>query len=137
MDHGAVEMIGEKRATGAALHPAGAQHEVIDHQLALAAEQVWERLFSVWAVKDVAFLDRRPGQLTARGAQGIARLGEFLFLREQRFACLEPFILRYDFVLHTLLPLHFRRCHPADSGAPRLLEDRDAADIGYVEDRTH
>jgi hypothetical protein len=47
MDHGAVEMIGEKRAAGAALHPARPKHEVIDHQLALAAEQVGEVFVSV------------------------------------------------------------------------------------------
>jgi hypothetical protein len=35
------------------------------------------------------------------------------------------------------LPLHFRRRHPADAGAARLLENGDAADIGYVEDRPH
>src|SRR6188768_3820322 len=107
MNHGAVEMIGEERAARAALHPAGAEHEMIDHQLAPAAEQVCERFFSVWAVKDVLFLYRRPGQLTARGAQGVARLGEFLFLREQGFACFEPFVLRYDLVLHILPPTTF------------------------------
>ena len=102
-------MIGEERATRAALRPAGAEHEVIDHQLALATEQVCQSFFSIWAVKNVVFIDRRPGQLTARGAQGIARLAEFLFLREQDFACFEPLVPRHDLVLHILPSSRLRR----------------------------
>jgi len=43
MDHPAVEMIGQERTARAAFFPVGAEHEVIDDQLALAAEQIGQR----------------------------------------------------------------------------------------------
>jgi hypothetical protein len=58
---GAVHVIGEEGAAGASLRPAGAKHEVIDHELAAAAEEIREGLSSLRRVEDIGLLDLHPG----------------------------------------------------------------------------
>jgi len=65
MDDRAVEMIGEIRAAWAAGFPARTEHEVIDDQLALAAEQIAERLFAVRGAEHIIFFDFLPRQFAA------------------------------------------------------------------------
>jgi hypothetical protein len=66
---------------------------VIDKELVLAAEQIGERLFAGRSVEHIGLVDLHPRQVALLGAQRIARLGEFLFLGEERFAGFEPFAL--------------------------------------------
>ena len=75
MHGGAVEMIGEERAARAAFLPAGTEHEVIDEQLAAAAEQVGERLLAAGPVEHVALVDLNPGQFAALPAELVAARG--------------------------------------------------------------
>ena len=53
VDNGAVEMVGEIRAAGAAFLPARAKHEMVDDELALAIEELGERLLAVRRVENV------------------------------------------------------------------------------------
>ncbi len=96
MNHGAVEMIGQQRTARAAGFPVGAEHEVIDDQLALAAEQVGQRLLAVRSVEHVSLVDLHPGQLASFFAQRVARFRERLFLGEMRLAGGKPFVLGDD-----------------------------------------
>ena len=68
MDDRAVEVIGKQRAALAAFFPVGTEHEMVDDQLAFAAEQVGQSLFAVWAVEHIIFLDLFPGQLATLAA---------------------------------------------------------------------
>src|SRR5690606_12324954 len=92
---GAVEVVGEERAAVAAFLPAGAVHEVVDDQLAVAAEQLGERLAAVGAVELIGLVDPDPGQRTALGAELVALAGEGLFPQQVLAARAQPFFPRY------------------------------------------
>ena len=101
---GAVEMIGDQRTARAARFPAGAEHEVIDDELAFAAEQIGEVFLAVRSVEHVTFFDLFPRQFAAFPAQFVAGAAERLFLEEIGLARRDPFVMRYDLVrLHGLL----------------------------------
>jgi hypothetical protein len=68
MDHRAVEMIGQQRTARTAFFPVGAEHEVIDDQLALAAEQIGQRLLAARSLEYVALVHALPGQFAALAA---------------------------------------------------------------------
>jgi hypothetical protein len=61
----AIEMVTQKPAARAALLPPGAEHEVIDDQLAAAIEEVCQRHLAVRPVKYILLLDLLPGQLAS------------------------------------------------------------------------
>jgi hypothetical protein len=104
MDGGAVEMIGQVGTVRAAGFPARAEHEVIDDQLALAAEQVGERRFAVRGVEHIFLFDFFPRQFAAFLAQRVARLCKRLFVGEVRLARGGPVVVRNDLVrLHDVL----------------------------------
>src|SRR5258708_830126 len=93
-----VEVVRPERARRASFLPVRAEHEVVDDKLALAGEEVGERLLPVRAVEDVVLLDLLPRQLLAFGRERVALLGEGLLAGEQALACLQPFVVRYDAV---------------------------------------
>ena len=96
VDDGTVKMIGQERAARAAGFPVGAEHEVIDDQLALAAEQVGQGFLAARPVEHVSLVDFHPGQLAPLFAQRIARAAKSFFLGEVRLAGGEPFVLGDD-----------------------------------------
>src|SRR5260221_54254 len=104
MSHRAIEMISKQRAARAALHPAGTKHEVIDDELAFAAEEVGQRFLPLRPCECIVLFDLDPRQSAPRLAQLVACLGKFLFFREQRLARSQPFALRNDFMLHGMSP---------------------------------
>ena len=63
-----VDMIGDERAARADLIRPWCQHDMIDGELALAAEQVAERAVALGSFKDIGLLDLGPWQLPALGA---------------------------------------------------------------------
>ena len=69
MRQGAVDMVGQEGAAGAARLPTGTEHEMIDHQLAAAVEELAERLLSLRRLEDVVLLDLDPGQGCALGGK--------------------------------------------------------------------
>src|SRR5438093_13705724 len=81
----------------AALVPIRAEHEVINDEPALAAEQLAERHLAIRPVKDVFLFDLHPRQLATFLIQGIAELRELLLLREEFLSRGEPFFLKNDF----------------------------------------
>jgi hypothetical protein len=93
VDIGAIEMIGQIRTAWAARLPARAVHEVIDDELALAAEQIGEGFLAARPVENIGLLDLYPRQLAPLFAERIALSGEFLFRGEQRLARLQPLLL--------------------------------------------
>src|SRR3974390_2068191 len=104
MNRCAIEVIGEKRAARAALHPAGAKHEMIDDKLALIPEQFPEHLAALRYVKSVGFVHLGPGQGAPGGAERVAGFGEFLFVGKQSLARGKPFLLRNHGMLHDQPP---------------------------------
>ena len=117
MERRAVEMIGKIGAARAAFAPIGAEHEVIDDQLATAGEEIAERLLSRRRVEHVILLDLDPGQGTPLGAELVAGLGQRLLFDEMRLPRREPLVPGYDFVLHGQL----REKRRGKSDAPRAL----------------
>src|SRR5215471_4301533 len=107
----AVEMIGKERTTWASCFPAGTEHEVINDQLAFAAEQVAQRSFAGWRVEHVVLLDFLPWQFTALAGELVAGAAKGLLLSEISFARGDPLLVRNDLVivfLHLFAPLNRR-----------------------------
>src|SRR5262245_55248339 len=99
----AVDLIGEQRAAGASLFPLGAEHEVIDDELAASVEQIGERhAAAVGGFEDVVLLDLDPGQRAALFRQAVALARPGLLLGEKRAARLEPLLLRDNVMLAAL-----------------------------------
>jgi len=94
MHQGAVGVIHIEGAAGAAFLPLGAEHEVVDDELASAIEQVSESLLSGGRVEDVILFDFDPGKLAAFGCDGVALVGEFLLFGEESLPGYEPFLSR-------------------------------------------
>jgi hypothetical protein len=72
VDRHAVGVVGHERAARAALLPAGAEHEVLDEELAPAGEQRGERARAVRGVEDVVLLDPLPRQGAALAGDLVA-----------------------------------------------------------------
>src|SRR5215467_13883334 len=98
MDNDRVEIVRPERAVLASRIPVGGEHEVVDDQLTSALEQVRQRFFAIWAVKDIILVHLYPRQLSPLVTQSIAQFGELLLFRQQRLACRQPLFPRYDFV---------------------------------------
>lgn len=96
---GAVDVVGEEGAALAAFCPAGAEHEVVDDQLAAAAEQVGEAQFAVGTLEAVGFVDFYPGQGAAFGAEFVSFTGEGFFVGQVFAAGGEPFFTRDDLMV--------------------------------------
>ena len=58
----AVEMVGDERASVAALLPVGRKHEMIENELAASVEQLLERTLPRLGVEHIIFVDAHPGQ---------------------------------------------------------------------------
>jgi hypothetical protein len=58
---GAVDVIGDERATHAAFLLTRGEHEVVHDQLAATVEEIGERLLSIQAVEEIRLLDTHPG----------------------------------------------------------------------------
>ena len=105
MNRGAVEMIGQIRAARAALLPAGTEHEVIDDELALAAEQIGQGFLAVRTVEHVSLFDLFPRQRAALAGELVARFRECFLLGEIGLARGDPFVVRNDFVRFHIMHL--------------------------------
>ena len=71
----AVEVVRPKRAAWTPFVPIGAEHEVVDGELALVAKKLRERLCAVWSFERIALLDLDRRELASLGAQCISRAG--------------------------------------------------------------
>jgi hypothetical protein len=94
----AVKVIGPEGAVFAAFAPAGAEHKVVDEDLAFAGKHFGEGDFAGGAVEDVFLINPDPGELTALLGELVAEFGEFFFFEEEFFAGGEPLFLVNDFV---------------------------------------
>src|SRR5712675_695180 len=88
-----VEVVRPERAGRAALLPVGAEHEVVDDELALAREEIGERLLSLRAIEDVLLLDFFPRKLATLAAQRITLAREGLLQHEKFPARFHPFVV--------------------------------------------
>lgn len=75
----AVEVVGDIRATRATLVPAGAQHEMVNQELAAVAKEIAQRGFAVWAFEHVVFLDALPREFAAQAVDFVPQARELLF----------------------------------------------------------
>src|SRR5205823_11306970 len=78
---------------------ARAEHEMINNQLAASLEQIGQRLFSVWSVEEILFLDLDHRQFAPRRIKGVALATELLFSRQQILPRDQPLSFRYDLCL--------------------------------------
>src|SRR5713226_8428703 len=97
--HAAANMVGNVGTAWAAFLPFRPEHEVINDQLTLAAEEVDERLLSARPVENILLLYSFPRQFTALSAQFIAQPCELFFLFQQLLPGGKPFCRRYHFRL--------------------------------------
>src|SRR5882672_4143316 len=95
----AVDLVGEKRATGTALLPVRTEHEVIHDELAASVEQVAESHRAVGISENIILLDPDPGQRAALCRQAVPLARECLLLGEQRAAGFDPLFFRDDVML--------------------------------------
>ena len=86
----AVDMVGEEGAAGAAFFPSGAEHEVIDDELAASGKEIGEGYFTAGAVEDVGLGDFDPGERAAFCAEGVTGASMGFFLDQKCFAGFEP-----------------------------------------------
>src|SRR5258705_6906706 len=99
MHEAARQVIDHIRAGGTALVlPIGreTEHEMVDDELALLAEQIGECAASVRPLEYVFLLERHHRQRTPLGAQCVALTGQLLLFDEQALAGGGPFVSRYD-----------------------------------------
>ena len=89
-------MIGPKRAMGATFLPVRPEHEMIDEELALAAEQIGECHLAGQPVENVLLFDFDPRQLATLKVQFVAQFRELLFFHQKFLAGDKPFFLRHD-----------------------------------------
>ncbi len=97
----AADVIGLEGAAHATLAPVRAEHEVLDHQLAAALEQLAQANRAASVVKAVILDDAPPGQLPALLEECVALAGELLLLAQMSAVGGEPVLVGYDLV----------RCH--------------------------
>lgn len=68
MHQRAFDMIGSEGTADAARFPTGAEHEVMDDQLAAPVEQIGERHVATERIEDIFLLDLHPRQGATFGA---------------------------------------------------------------------
>ncbi len=100
MHAGAVDMVAHERASIADVVRSRRQHEVVDDELAVAVEEVGERLRPVGPVEHVALLDLDPGQGLPFGPEPVEIARDLLLPRQMRSPSREPFLSGHDAVLH-------------------------------------
>ena len=83
MDDRRIVVVGPESAALAAGLPVRAEHEVIDDELAAAAEQFAEGDAALFALEHIIGLDFLPRERTPLGGERLAGAGEGLFLLEQ------------------------------------------------------
>ena len=67
-----VVVVGPEGADGTTLLPVGAEHEVVDDELAAAVEKLLEGLRTVRRVEDVRLVDSDPRQVATLTAEFVA-----------------------------------------------------------------
>src|SRR5262249_13347303 len=116
VNHVSLEVVRPERAALAADLRVRAEHEMINHELRAALEEILEGLLAARAVEDVALVHALPGERAARFGERFTRLREFLFLCEERLACNSPVCGAND-----------RVCRHIDTLFPPRAEPRDAS----------
>ena len=91
-----VVVVCPERAMRTTFFPARTEHEVINNELALAAEQMGQSYPALRPVEDIFLLDFDPGQLSPLFVQFVTQLRELFFFHEQFLAGGEPFFLGHD-----------------------------------------
>src|SRR3712207_2129669 len=99
-----VDVVGDEGAARADVIRTGRQHEVVDGELAAAAEQVTERACALGPFEGLGLLDLDPGQPPALGAERVEFVGHGALLGEKRLAGLKPLLARNDRVVHGRSP---------------------------------
>src|SRR5262249_14116193 len=95
MDADALEIVSPERAALAGRLPVRMEHEVVDDELRLAAEELAQLHLAGRPVEDIV-LDPDPGEIAALGAERVARPRERLLVLQMLDALVEPFVARYD-----------------------------------------
>ncbi len=98
-----VVIVGPEGTGLASSFPVRTQHEMVDEQLAASGKELRQRLPAFGRVEHIGLGHGFPRQVAPPLAQFIAQLRELLFLGEQRFACCQPLVRRYDRVIRDCL----------------------------------
>src|SRR5262249_29888823 len=94
-----VEVIGPERTTTAGPFPVRPKHEMIDHQLASALEQLGQGPLPLRPFKNIILFYFDPGQFPALPTQLISETSKLFLLEQKLFSRLEPFVCRNDLVV--------------------------------------
>src|SRR3546814_11715308 len=109
-----VDVVGLEGAAGAALLPAGAEHEVLHEELAAPGEEIAQRNRPLGPLEDVVLLDLHPGQRAALLQQLVALARERLLGFQLRLARRQPDLAGYDLVFPRASPLSGQTGSPED-----------------------
>ena len=96
MGEHAVEAVGRRRAGRTSALVIRAEHEVVDHQLRAAVEQLRQRSSPVCGLEHVLLLDRHPGKVPTLPGKLIPESCELLLALEQLRARREPLLACAD-----------------------------------------
>ena len=89
-----LELIGEERAATTAFFVIGAEHEVINRELVLTAEELLERLLSFISIKRIRLVNFQPWLGETFFVKRIVLFHERLFFSEHDVAMSLPFFFR-------------------------------------------
>src|SRR5919109_4716804 len=99
VDEGAVEVVGEARATRARSAVARPEHDVVGEQLRAPVEELRQGLRSFVGREAVVLLDRNPGQLLPLARELLAALRMLVLALEQLATRREPLLTRCHLVI--------------------------------------
>src|SRR6476646_3176146 len=89
-------MVGFEGAAEAAFLPIGAEHEMVDDQLAASFEEIGQCDLPVRTVENVLLVDFHPREGATLGGELIAHPGKAFFIGKMLFAGIKPFLARND-----------------------------------------
>src|SRR5215469_13643195 len=89
-----VDGVGYHRTARTAFRPLRAEHEVINHELRAAGEELGQRYSALGPVEYVILFDFDPGQFAPVAAELVAEPSKHFLFFQQRSARLKPFFVR-------------------------------------------
>src|SRR5258705_10359342 len=96
MHEGARDVIDLEGTADATLLPPGAEHKMLDDQLAAPVEKVSERFLTLRAVENIVLFKLDPRQFAPLRAQLVAQSRELFLLRQMRLARSQPLVPTHD-----------------------------------------
>jgi hypothetical protein len=100
MRENTVESVGQQRAGWATGLLTGPEHEVIDQELTAPLEKIGESFPAGGRIETILVADFDPGKRLTFPVDPVPQMNELFLFGEERFAGDQPFLFRYNGVLH-------------------------------------